>query len=48
VFLMWPADQDASWHLLRPLAEAIYGGGQSNETYRAAERMKAAATKTGT
>jgi dienelactone hydrolase len=40
VFRMWPHDQDASWHLLRPIAEAIYGGGEFNEIYRAAERMK--------
>lgn len=40
MFTMWPENQDASWHLLRPIAEAIHGGGEFNEIYRAAERMR--------
>jgi dienelactone hydrolase len=40
MFTYWPEDWDASWHLLRPIAEAIYGGGEFNEIVRAAERMK--------
>jgi fermentation-respiration switch protein FrsA (DUF1100 family) len=40
MFKMWPEDFDWSWHLLRPIAEGIYGGGEFNEIHRAAERMK--------
>ena len=40
MFRMWPEDQDASWHVLRPIAEGIHGGGEFNEIYRAAERMQ--------
>lgn len=40
MFTLWPEDHDWSWHLIRPIAEAIYGGGEFNEIYRAAERMK--------
>jgi dienelactone hydrolase len=39
MFTMWPRDFDWSWHLLRPIAEGIYGGGEFNEIYRAAARM---------
>jgi fermentation-respiration switch protein FrsA (DUF1100 family) len=39
MFKMWPLEFDWSWHLLRPIAEGIYGGGEFNEIYRAAERM---------
>ncbi|HEY7363017.1 MAG TPA: alpha/beta hydrolase [Methylomirabilota bacterium] len=39
MFTMWPQDFDWSWHLIRPIAEGIYGGGEFNEIYRAAERM---------
>jgi dienelactone hydrolase len=39
MFKMWSSDFDWSWHLIRPIAEGIYGGGEFNEIYRAAERM---------
>jgi dipeptidyl aminopeptidase/acylaminoacyl peptidase len=39
MFKMWPQDFDWSWHLIRPIAEGIYGGGEFNEIHRAAERM---------
>ena len=39
MFKMWSQDFDWSWHLIRPIAEAIYGGGEFNEIYRAAKRM---------
>jgi dienelactone hydrolase len=45
MFTMWPQDHDWSWHLVRPIAEAIYGGGEFNEIYRAAERMPAGDTE---
>ncbi len=40
MFTMWPEHHDWSWHLARPIAEAIDGGGEFNEIYRAALRMK--------
>lgn len=40
MFTYWPDNKDWSWHLLRPIAESIYGGGEFNECIRAAERIR--------
>lgn len=40
MFKYWPDSFDLSWHLLRPIAAAIYGGGEFNECFRTAERIK--------
>ncbi|HYB71934.1 MAG TPA: prolyl oligopeptidase family serine peptidase [Candidatus Sulfotelmatobacter sp.] len=39
MFKLWPENFDWSWHLARPIAEAIYGGGEFHEIHRAAERI---------
>lgn len=40
VFKFWPENEDWSWHLLRPLAEADFGGGEAQECLRAASRIR--------
>ncbi|MEE8109692.1 MAG: alpha/beta hydrolase [bacterium] len=40
MFKFWPENDDWSWHLLRPMAEAIYGGGEAQECLRTAARIK--------
>jgi dienelactone hydrolase len=40
MFKLWPEDYDWSWHLLRPIAAAVYGGAEFNESYRTAEQIK--------
>lgn len=40
MFRFWPGNFDWSWNLLRPIAAGIYGGGEFNECFRAAERIK--------
>lgn len=40
MFKFWPEDEDWSWHLLRPMAEAMYGGGEAQECLRAAARIR--------
>jgi dienelactone hydrolase len=39
VFKFWPENEDWSWHFLRPMAEAVYGGGEAQECLRAAARI---------
>src|SRR5262245_38921951 len=39
MFKMWQQDSDWSWHLIRPIADGIFGGGEFNEMHRAPERM---------
>ena len=39
VFMFWPESDDWSWHFLRPMAEAVYGGGEAQECLRAAARI---------
>ncbi|MFQ5694343.1 MAG: hypothetical protein ACE5IM_15075, partial [Nitrospinota bacterium] len=41
MFRFWPENDDWSWHLLRPMAEAIYGGGEAQECLRTAARIAA-------
>ncbi|MFQ5915158.1 MAG: alpha/beta hydrolase family protein [Nitrospinota bacterium] len=41
LFQFWPENRDWSWHLLRPMAEAIYGGGEAQECLRAAAKIQA-------
>lgn len=40
MFLYWPENFNWSWHLLRPIAASVFGGGEFNECYRTAERIK--------
>jgi len=40
MFLYWPDNFNWSWHLLRPIAASVYGGGEFNECYNTAQRMK--------
>lgn len=40
MFEFWPEDFNWSWHLLRPIAAAVFAGGEFNECYRTAERIK--------
>lgn len=40
MFEFWPEHRDLSWHLLRPLAEAIDGGGECQEILRVAGRIR--------
>jgi dienelactone hydrolase len=39
VFQFWPENYDASWLLARPLAEAMYGGGETFEILRAGAQI---------
>jgi len=41
MFLYWPDTFNWSWHLLRPIAASVYGGGEFNECYNTAQRIKA-------
>ena len=40
MFKFWPENEDWSWHLLRTMAEANYGGGEAQECLRTAGRIK--------
>lgn len=40
MFEFWRDDFNWSWHLLRPIEAAVLGGGEFNECYRTAERIK--------
>lgn len=40
MFKFWPENNDWSWHLLRTIAEANYGGGEAQECLRTAARIQ--------